>query len=102
MIIKTVRTTRPNTEVNFYEFSLDFVSYRLENYINTKKLKIENSLSEDGLTKISTFIFLDQATQNQYDKDPIISKELKNRNIYNRSQGITANAKTISTYQEVA
>lgn len=102
MIIKTVRTTRPNTEVNFYEFSLDFISYRLENYINTKKLKIENSLSEDGLTKISTFIFLDQATQNQYDKDSIISKEVKNRNIYNRSQEITTNVKTVSTYQEVA
>jgi hypothetical protein len=79
MITKIVKVIRPNSEVNFYEFSLEFVAHRLETYINTGKVTLEVSMSEDGLTKTTVFSFLDRAAQIEYASDPIVVNELKNR-----------------------
>jgi hypothetical protein len=102
MIIKSIKVIRPNTETDFYDFSLEFVSHRLENYINTGMLSIGTVMSDDGLSKTSTFIFSNQTAKNKYSLDPIVVEELRRRNIYNNSNGITTISNSISTYQEVA
>lgn len=102
MIIKSIKVIRPNTEVDFYEFSLEFISYRLANYITPGKLKIETSMSDDGLSKISTFIFLNQEIKNAYSSDLTVQEELRRRSVYNSANGIKTINSVISTYQEVA
>ena len=95
MITKIVKVIRPNSEVNFYEFSLEFVAHRLEKYINSGKITLEVSISEDGLTKTTVFEFLDQAAHLEYTNDPMIKDELRNRNVHNKSNGIVIDRTTI-------
>jgi hypothetical protein len=97
MITKIIKVVRPNTEVNFYEFSLEFVAHRLEKYINSGKITLEVSMSEDGLTKTTVFEFLDQAAQIEYSSDPVIKEEIKSRNMHNKSNNIKIINSSIQT-----
>jgi len=97
MITKIIKVVRPNTEVNFYEFSLEFVAHRLEKYINSGKITLEVSMSEDGLTKTTVFGFLDQAAQIEYSSDPVIKEEIKSRNMHNKSNNIKIINSSIQT-----
>lgn len=97
MITKILKVVRPNTEVNFYEFSLGFVAHRLEKYITPGKVTLEVSMSEDGLTKTTVFEFRDQAAQIEYSSDPVIKEELKSRNMHNKSNNINIISTNIQT-----
>lgn len=78
----TIKTTaiRPDLSVKFYKASEEFLDYRDATYLDTGKiLEITNEVSEDGLSKSTVIVFLDQESLDEYDID---SRVIENRNMY--------------------
>jgi hypothetical protein len=88
MITKKVTLIRPSDDVNFYEFDLNFITYRKTNYLDTKKIQSVHEMDETGLKKTVTITFFDDATKDQYENDPIIKEQVKKRNQHNKTFGI--------------
>lgn len=77
--IKTI-AERPSTDVKFYKPSEDFLDYRDTTYVETGKiLEILNEISEDGLSKSTTIVYLDQESLDEYSLD---AKVTENRASY--------------------
>jgi len=78
----TIKTTayRPDSGVKFYKAPEEFLDYRDSSYLDTGKiLEITNEVSEDGLSKIITVVYLDQESLDEYDVDPRV---MANRDAY--------------------
>lgn len=95
MITRIIVTTRPNIDTEFYEFSLEFIAYRLEKYINTNKLVITTEYSDNGLQKTNTFTYSDIFALREYEADETIRNEIRLRNQYNQINNITVRSRSI-------
>lgn len=95
MITRIIITTRPTVDTEFYEFSLEFIAYRLEKYINTNKLAITTEYSDNGLQKTNTFTYSDIFALREYESDKQIQDEIAVRNQYNKANGITVRSRSV-------
>lgn len=77
MPFKTVRTsTRPDTSIPFFKNTDEVRSYIKSTYDNTgKRLSMEITLSEDGLTETRTQVWASHAAYQEFKADPNIPNE---------------------------
>jgi len=93
--------TRPSTAVNFHVSNVpdSHIQHVLETYKNPGKVvDVTTDLSDDGLTLTIVWIWVDQASVNEYDADPVIVAFKESSSEYNQSNGITRT----TTSEEVA
>lgn len=89
-MIKVTRTQiRPSVSVDFFVPNITKAIYTTETFCNTGKLTINHTFSEDQLTKVSTWLWQDQASLDTYSSKDLV---IDNRNAeiaYHNSNGIT-------------
>lgn len=70
MFTTAKRTTRPSTDVKFFNPGQEFIDYVTKNYIDAGKiLSVSRELTPDGLTLTSTTIWKDKETFLEYGDD---------------------------------
>ena len=97
MAVKRILTkVRPNTGVDFGDFSTSVKDYITTNYINTGK-QTENisSVSEDGLTKTSQRTFINSTVKDEFEADSTISEANNSLKISLQGNGVLL-SKTIT------
>jgi len=84
--------TRPTTAVNFHVSNVpdSHIQHVLETYKNTGKVAdVTTDLSDDGLVLTIVWIWVDQASVDEYDADPVIVAFKETSAEYNAANGIT-------------
>ncbi|SVA15091.1 uncharacterized protein METZ01_LOCUS67945 [marine metagenome] len=85
----TIVYTRPNTGVDWYEVTPEFVTYVLANFINTglrtREVAVE---SEDGLTQTLEYTFPSQDAKIAWTTDETVQSMLNARDNYNLDNDI--------------
>jgi hypothetical protein len=72
-MIKTTRIqTRPSTDISFFVPRQEKVDYTINTFQKMAKLVISNSLSEDGLTRTSVWVWADQESLDQYNSNELV------------------------------
>lgn len=86
---------RPSTDVAFYVADPEFRNYYEATYVATNKaISVNDMLSEDGLQRTFSTTWVDEATWNAYDQDPVCVAHFTARNAYNQANGITSSRET--------
>jgi hypothetical protein len=72
-MIKITRVqTRPNSSINFFTPRQEKVAYTSNTFQKTGKLIISNSVSEEGLTRTSIWIWVDQESLDLYKSNELV------------------------------
>lgn len=79
---------RPSTEIAFYDFSNEVLSYIWENYSN-KRIYAHKELSADELTFTQTTVWEDKAAYDQYREDLTVRGFFDEKRDYNLNAGIS-------------
>ena len=87
MAYKTIRTyTRPNIYVPFFIFNEEIRNYTDTTYNQTgKRISVNTTVSDNELQQITTSVWLDEATFNEFLADPVIVRHTDRVQEYNRS-----------------
>ena len=72
-MIKITRIqTRPNSGINFFTPRQEKVDYTFNTFQKTGKLLISNSISEEGLTRTSIWVWVDQESLDLYKSNELV------------------------------
>ena len=88
----TVKTkqTRPNTDVDWFSgVSEDSVAVDSERRSSGKLVSVDHTVSDNGLDRISTAVWKDEATNAAHWGDSRIETFVSARNTYNAANGIS-------------
>jgi hypothetical protein len=89
-MIKITRTqVRPNTSVRFYSPPEEKAMYTVTNFVNTGLLTITHNLSENQLTKVSTWIWENQDSLDAYNSNELVITNRSAEIAYHNAVGIT-------------
>lgn len=96
MIKLMIKETRPNIDINFFQYDQDINQYIQNNFINTGKLVFKNEvISYDQLTKITVLDFLNDSANSSFFNDKILSFQFNVKKDYNQYYNIDY----VHTYQ---
>ena len=88
MIIITKTEVRTSTDVEFFTPSTSSLSHIDDNYSSRRKLRVDVTISDDGLTKVTNIIHADQDCLDELSSDPIVQVNLDEQVAYNDANGI--------------
>jgi hypothetical protein len=90
-LVTRTAVVRPNTDVNFYEFTEEELEYLNARYISKGVLhSIDGIVSEDGLTKTNRFVWYILSITQAYQVEEIVTSD---------SKLVEINAKTVAHNQ---
>ena len=88
-ITVTLKQTRPNTDVAFYNASADFIALKEEMVYAGTLVDSGGSNNESGLIRTWTLTFTDEDSSSAFDKDARALSYEDARGSYNLISGIT-------------
>ena len=85
----TIIYSRPSTAIPFYTLSPNVIQHIDTVWRVDDKMITSETLSEDGLTKISNITFKDVNIWLEFIDDPVIKTYIVDRNVYHAENDIT-------------
>ena len=86
-----IKQTRPNTDVNWHQASISDVPAAIDSDRRSsgKLVSVDHTVSDNGLDRISTSVWKDEATMNAHWGDSRVQSLISARNTYNTSNSIS-------------
>lgn len=89
MIRVTRVQTRPSTDVDFFKPRLSKLEYTMNNFVNTGKLSITNSISDDKLIRTSVWDWVDSDSFDDYNNNELVQLVKQEEQDYITEHGMT-------------
>lgn len=89
MIRVTRVQTRPSIDVDFFKPRLSKLEYTVINFVNTGKLSITNSMSDDKLVRTSVWDWVDSNSFDDYNNDELVQLVKQEEQDYITEHGMT-------------